>query len=291
MDGQPHPPRPADGRRGADQPVSHRGRSWLVLSVKIAVAAAIIAWLCTGRLDVGRLVRVPLSLDLGLLTAIVFGSMFLPAVRWWWLLRVQRIEVSLWRVIALTWVGYATALVLPGAASGDVAKSLLILRGQREARARSLSTVLVDRIVGVYSLVLLGCVSAGWFVLSRPASPAVWLIFYAMVALSVGLTPVVAGVIFASPPRWIAGKLPLAWAESWRESNTCYRGAKRAVAGCLLLSLTSSAAGGRLAGCRRPRAGRQRKLDSQSACRAVGGAGQLPAVDARRAGRGRGHGQ
>ncbi len=240
MDGQPLSPRHPDRRPIGDDTVADRRGPWLVLLVKIAVAAAIIAWLCTGRLEIRRLAEIPFSFDLVLLAAIVFGSMLLPAVRWWWLLRIQRIEVSLWRVIALTWFGYFAALVLPGAAGGDLARSYLIVRRQREARARSLSTVLVDRMIGVYSLALLGCTSAAWYVLSREASPTVWWVCYTMAALFAGLTPVVAWVVFARPPRWLAGMLPLAWAEAWRDSSALYNGSKWALAGCLVLSLASN---------------------------------------------------
>ena len=242
MDGHPRAPQLVDQQQPlpADGKVPGRRRWWLVLLVKIAVAGAIIAWLCTDRLDLRRLAQVPLTLDLVLLAALLFGAMLLPAVRWWWLLRIQRIDVSLWRATTLTWVGYATAVILPGAASGDLAKSYLILRQQPEARARSLSTVLVDRMIGVYSLVLLGCLSGGWYVISHRAPPSVWIVFYAMFALLGGSTLALVWILLAPPRRLLSVVVPLAWADAWRESYRLYHRSKRAMIGCLVLSLASS---------------------------------------------------
>ncbi len=55
----------------------------------------------------------------------------------------------------LTWAGDPAVLVLPGAASGDVTRSYLVLRRRNDAAP---STILVDRF-GLHSLLFLGAVS------------------------------------------------------------------------------------------------------------------------------------
>jgi glycosyltransferase 2 family protein len=229
----PLPPR-------TDGEVAARRRKRLVLTGKIALAASIVGWLCTGRLDLRQLASVPLSFDLALLIAILFVSMLLPALRWWWLLRIQQVDASLWQATKLTWVGYATALILPGAVGGDLAKSYLIVRAQPTARARSWSTVLVDRLIGLYSLILLGCLSAGWLLAEDPAPGFVHVLAYLSVSLLVGSSLGLALVLLGPWRRMLARYVPLPWMAALRESYDLYRGSKRALAGCLAISLVSS---------------------------------------------------
>ena len=129
----------------------------LILVAKFTIAASLVVWLVlSGRLDFGLLASVRFSTQFLLLLALTLGSLALPALRWWWLLRMQKLKEPLWDVTALTWLGYFTALVLPGAASADLARSYLMVRRQPAARARAFSTILVDRFVGFYSLVAVG---------------------------------------------------------------------------------------------------------------------------------------
>jgi glycosyltransferase 2 family protein len=208
---------------------------------KFALAAAIVAWLCRGPLDVRRLTQVSFSPQLILLAAILLISMLLPAVRWWWLLRIQRIDVFLWQVTKMTWAGYVTGLILPGAVSGDLAKSYLICRDQPDARARSLSTVLVDRLIGLYSLILLGCMSGIWqLIISQPV-PSIRVMCGAMIVLMVGSTLAMAAVLFSPVGRIAARFAPPAWVEGWDASHRLYQQSKSALALCLGLSLVSSA--------------------------------------------------
>ena len=118
---------------------------WLAL-LRVAVAVGLIAALAaTGRLGLDRLAALPLSDSLGILIAILLGSMLLPVVRWWLLLRVQGVGEPFGRVLRLTWAGYFASLLLPGGAGGDIARAILINRHRAERRARAFSTVLADR--------------------------------------------------------------------------------------------------------------------------------------------------
>ena len=97
MDNSSHPLQFIEQPPRVDLAVKRRRRSWIVFVAKCALAAGILAWLGTSRLELSRFADVPLSLSLALFVAIVFGSMLLPAVRWCWLLRIQKFDVSLWR--------------------------------------------------------------------------------------------------------------------------------------------------------------------------------------------------
>jgi uncharacterized membrane protein YbhN (UPF0104 family) len=138
-------------------------RRRLLLTAKILLAAGLLAWLLvSGRLQIDRLAAVSLDWRFVGLLGLVGGSMIVPAFRWWWLLRIQGLQEPLRKVLRLTWAGYLAGLVLPGAASGDLAKAYLILRRRSQTRARAFSTVLADRFLGLHSLLCLGAIAASW---------------------------------------------------------------------------------------------------------------------------------
>src|SRR5438552_1736540 len=110
------------------EPRSSAWRRWLVWGAKAAVAIGLLTWLVwSGRLDFSRLLWVGPSWSMAALVALTFGSMVLPAWRWQLLLKAQGIHEPFGRILRLTWVGYFSALVLPGAAGGDVAKGYFLL--------------------------------------------------------------------------------------------------------------------------------------------------------------------
>jgi uncharacterized membrane protein YbhN (UPF0104 family) len=217
-------------------------RSRLILAAKVAVAAGLIAWLlASGRLQLHYLVSVRLSWELTMLAMLVFGSMALPAFRWWWLLRIQNIDEPLGKIFVLTWAGYAAALVLPGAASGDVARSYLILRRRAGARARALSTVLADRYLGLYSLLCLGALSVGWLAVGGVHSPAIRAMAAAILSLLLAMTLAPALLLFPPSRNLLLRALPEAWRVAWNESFALYQSRLDGILGCFGLAILSSA--------------------------------------------------
>lgn len=84
-----------------------------------------------------------------------FLLMFLiGAFRWWFLLRIARIDVSLWEVTRLTFVGLFFNAVVPGTVGGDVVKAYYVVR-HTQAKALVLLSIFMDRLLGLTELVLL----------------------------------------------------------------------------------------------------------------------------------------
>ncbi len=166
--------------------------------------------------------------------------MVLPAVRWWWLLRIQKITTSMMQVVRLTWFGYIASLVLPGAASGDIARSVLIVRDNGDARARAFSTVLADRFLGLYSLFLLGLTSLLVSIIyggTRCVSPMLQI---AIALPFIAMTLSVVAIYWRSSRDLILRFLPTHWNRAWAESIAFYREGRTAMLGCLCVSLLSS---------------------------------------------------
>ncbi|MEC9047594.1 MAG: lysylphosphatidylglycerol synthase transmembrane domain-containing protein [Planctomycetota bacterium] len=134
-------------------------------------------------------------------------TVMLAGARWWWLLRVNGMNVSLLEALRYTWIGVFFNTVFPGSTGGDVLKALYIMKRCPGHRVEALVSVGVDRILGLGSLALLGafCVL---FALEEFATIAagIW-----GVILGVGLLGVVA---FSRRLRervrlkWLLNRLP-----------------------------------------------------------------------------------
>lgn len=189
-----------------------------------------------------RLAIVDPSAHLAFFAAVVFVSMLIPGIRWWWLLRIQGFGESVCRVTALTWAGYFAALVLPGAASGDLAKTYLILRQSASGRARAFSTVLADRFLGLYSLLCLGSASVLWLAVASGISGSiVTSLAGSTIVLLLVMTGLVASLLFGPARRRALNLLPEAWNAAWNESFTLYQQGAWQLVGCFGLSMVSSA--------------------------------------------------
>ena len=86
------------------------------------------------------------------LTALIAGT------RWWWLLRANGTDVSLWETLRYTWIGIFFNTVVPGATGGDVIKAVYIMKRCPGHRVQVMVSVIVDRVLGLASLALLGAV-------------------------------------------------------------------------------------------------------------------------------------
>jgi uncharacterized membrane protein YbhN (UPF0104 family) len=215
-------------------------RSRLVFLAKLCVAAGLLSWLLfSGQLELGRLASVRFSGELGVLMLLTLGSMALPALRWWWLLRIQQLHEPLGTVIALTWAGYFTALVLPGAASGDLAKSYLILRRRPQARARAFSTILADRFIGLHSLLCLGMFSVCWFAFGEETGMAIGGMEFGLSTVLLAMTLGCTLLFFPHSRKWIIRLMATPWRLAWNESFSLYREGSRQLLGCYCLSLVS----------------------------------------------------
>jgi len=97
-------------------------------------------------------------LDIGwfLLGAACYGlTVFMAGARWWWLLKVNGLGVSLAEALRFTWIGVFFNNVVPGATGGDLVKAIYIMKRCPGQRVQSLVSVVVDRIMGLASLALL----------------------------------------------------------------------------------------------------------------------------------------
>ena len=148
-------------------------RSWLnvVISLgKIVVAGGLLIWLLSSdRLDFSSLQSIHHWEYVWLAGACLLLNMVLLVWRWYWLLGIQGLRIDWWTALRITWVGYFATVFLPGSAGGDLAKAYASCRRQARAKTRAVSTVLMDRALGLQSILFIGSVT-GLAVLTRGAT-------------------------------------------------------------------------------------------------------------------------
>ena len=109
----------------------------------------------------------------------VYGIVVISAVtRWKILLSVQGIHIAWTRIASLFMIGLLFNPFLPGGTGGDVAKIFYLLKETPEKKPAALLAVLMDRLTGLFGLILIaGTVMAiryEW--LTKPAGVAHWLL-------------------------------------------------------------------------------------------------------------------
>jgi uncharacterized protein (TIRG00374 family) len=96
-------------------------------------------------------------------------TFILTSVRWHRLLRGVGVVLPLRRVFVLNMVGNFYNTFMPGSTGGDVLKAIYAAR-QTSNRAAAVMSVIIDRILGLLTLVILGGLMAGYQYLSSPHS-------------------------------------------------------------------------------------------------------------------------
>jgi len=154
--------------------MTKKTRNTLVLLVKLAVAAALLTYLFATKFhwnDYTTVVDGQQRLCKGLrgtlasanrwLLAASFACFALPlvtmAVRWWCLLRVQKIRISLWESGRLTLLGTFFGYVVPGLVSGDLIKAYYVAK-HTDRKAAALVSIFVDRAVGLLQFAIMPAV-------------------------------------------------------------------------------------------------------------------------------------
>jgi len=100
-----------------------------------------------------------------LIAGTLIVALLLAAVRWHVLLLGQQFHMPFRQTVALTRIGLLFNAVLPGAVSGDVVKAYYVAQDVGRDRVRVVTTIIVDRLLGLFSLTLVA--SVGVFVVTK----------------------------------------------------------------------------------------------------------------------------
>jgi uncharacterized protein (TIRG00374 family) len=133
------------------------------------------------------------------------------AIRWYILLRVQGIRLTLPRVSGLFLIGMFYNQFLPGGTGGDIIKSYLLLKETARQKAGALLAVVFDRLIGLVALVSITVVlvSLRFDLLSKTPETRhlLWVLFF---LLGSSITALVASFIISGFNlfHWLPNKFP-----------------------------------------------------------------------------------
>ncbi len=143
----------------------NRSRALLLLAVKLT-ASGILLWIILRQVESHEVLARMKQLDLGY-AAVAFipqlVSIAIMALRWQVLAREL---ITYPQAFTYTWIGLFYGSLLPGGVSGDVAKGAALALKDKSSRSVILPvSILIDRVVGLYALLLLFCGACAWLAL------------------------------------------------------------------------------------------------------------------------------
>ncbi|MBN1852265.1 MAG: flippase-like domain-containing protein [Pirellulales bacterium] len=86
----------------------------------------------------------------------------LSFIRWYLLIRTLELPVRFREVFRLGCLGYLFNFIALGSVGGDLFKAFFLARNQPGRRTEAVATVVIDRLVGLYALLLVSCGTIWW---------------------------------------------------------------------------------------------------------------------------------
>jgi hypothetical protein len=163
------------GRLRADGYLINRRLLWDI--AKLAVVAVVFVLLYrTGKIDIETLRLATARPGLVLAALILyFCAVVFTVERWRWLLRAVDTHIAFAPAFNLTFIGAFFSVALPGAVGGDIVKAYYLAKGQSQ-RAALVTTVIFDRLLGLYTMILTAALAGAvvWGYVSFSGSSPVW---------------------------------------------------------------------------------------------------------------------
>jgi uncharacterized protein (TIRG00374 family) len=199
--------------------MSHKShaRRVLIHSAKLVLALGIVGYLfyrLRGEDALTRLVNEPKNWDrLVLAQCCVLVAISLNYVRWHVLVRALELDFSLRDAFRLGSLGLLLNQVSPGSVGGDLFKAVAIAHEQHGKRTEAVASVVIDRVVGLYAMLLVA--STGYLVGARGSEMSA--VLHTMGRTVIGLALVgTAGIALIMTPafsgprvRGWAGRIPV----------------------------------------------------------------------------------
>ncbi|MDO4629051.1 MAG: lysylphosphatidylglycerol synthase transmembrane domain-containing protein, partial [Planctomycetia bacterium] len=102
-----------------------------------------------------------------------FLAVLATIVRWWWLMRIQKMPARFWNTLRVGYIGYLFNLAPMGIVGGDLLKAWLLTRQMKKEEEHAgsviLASVFIDRMIGLYAIFMMaGLAVLGMGVLWQP---------------------------------------------------------------------------------------------------------------------------
>lgn len=166
--------------------MKHHVLSWAKQILKIAFAGGLLWYLFhSGAIDLESLsvIATPAVIGSGIL--ILGLILFLASERWRLLLKQQGFPVPSNEAFRLTLIGTFFNFFVPGGVGGDLVKGVLIANRQPQQKGKVMLTVLVDRVLGLFTMSFLALVSFAFAIELLERDHAFQIIFIALLGILV----------------------------------------------------------------------------------------------------------
>lgn len=187
----------------------------LVQSAKILFSAGIIYWLIqSGKLNFVALRNLLTPGVAALALFLVLLNLFFASERWRILIRSQGMGAGPWSVFKLSLIGTFFNFAMPGGVGGDVIKAYYFTREHPGSKVVAVTSVLMDRVLGMFAMVLLALVVMVYDINHIMKTPALltllWFIGGLFVAFVIALSLIFSQKVYANGGlKRVIHKLPL----------------------------------------------------------------------------------
>ncbi|MBX3021673.1 MAG: flippase-like domain-containing protein [Bdellovibrionales bacterium] len=135
----------------------------LSLILKVTIAVLLIGYLVkSGHLDPKDLWELMTLPNIVIALLIIGANIFMAAWRWIVLLRARGFTVPLFYGWSLYMIGIFFNHALPGAVGGDLVRGYYLVNDHPERRMDAVMSVLIDRVLGLYSFFILTLVAVAF---------------------------------------------------------------------------------------------------------------------------------
>jgi uncharacterized membrane protein YbhN (UPF0104 family) len=151
--------------------VKKHAAAWAKGLVKYGIGFGLLAWVIskywddnaqTGAPGLKKLLQGDIAYEwLVAATILTAVCISLQLVRWYILVRAVDLPFSLYNAFRLGMVGLFYNTFLPGSVGGDLVKAYFIAKAHPERKTRAVATVLIDRAMGLFGLILFVAVVGG----------------------------------------------------------------------------------------------------------------------------------
>ncbi|MBA4020176.1 MAG: hypothetical protein C0483_23695 [Pirellula sp.] len=134
--------------------------------VKFALAAVLIGWLfydASRKPEFTAILHEPKDYRwIALASLLLFVGVVGTFIRWQLLVRALGFPFTLRDGIRLGFLGYLFNFIAPGGVGGDIFKAVSVARQFHGRKAQAVATVFVDRIIGLYAIMLVASTAILW---------------------------------------------------------------------------------------------------------------------------------
>lgn len=216
-------------------------RGTIVQILKIFLAVGLLYWLVDSeQLHFSVLSEVGLSWEFGGVLLLLLGNFWGQIQRWLLLLRMQEIRLSFFIGLRLFLIGQFFFITSLGSLGGEVARGYYVARHSGSAKLAGASTVLADRLMGLFTYLMVGGAACLFHLLWGDAAAV--LLRFGMVILVLLVAMVLFFLLLWSGwgQKVLFGFLSVQWQERIQQILAAYRLDSGATFAALVYSLLTS---------------------------------------------------